>query len=58
VLAMAASVVKCTTDVIQQAFEATPVRDVAGWISEKIGISLAAERRRALTVHAGGTKPD
>jgi hypothetical protein len=58
VLAMAASVVKCTSNVIQQAFEATPVRDVAGWISEKIGISLAAQRCRALTVHAGGTKPD
>ncbi|MEQ8785605.1 MAG: hypothetical protein RIC55_04870 [Pirellulaceae bacterium] len=58
VLAMAASVVKCTAETIQHALEATPARDVAGWISDKLGISLAAQRSRALTVHASGTKPN
>lgn len=58
VLAMAASVVKCTGQVIQQALDMVKVRDVQSWIGETLGLSLPAQRQRALPNLAAGTKPD
>jgi len=55
-LAIAASVSKVTTDTIEAALRAIPVRDVTDWIKEKLGISLQAQRQRALPSPSIGTK--
>lgn len=56
VLAMAASVVETTTETIAEAFDCTKVRDVVSWVNQKLGLSLQAQRQRALGGPANGTK--
>jgi hypothetical protein len=63
-LAMAASAVKSTGDMIQQALATIQVRDVHAWGSENLGLSrlsrlsLQSQRQRALPNRVTGTKPD
>lgn len=56
VLAMAAAVMDITTDTIQAALQTVKVTNVRQWIHQKLGISLPAQRQRALALPAGGTK--
>ena len=56
VLGMAASVVRCTCDTVQQALATIKVRDVQNWVRENLGLSLAAQRQRALSNLNTGTK--
>jgi hypothetical protein len=55
ILGMAASVVEITHERISEALEAVRNIDLATWRQEKLGPSLAAQRRQALPV-ATGTK--
>jgi hypothetical protein len=56
VLAMATSVVEPTPTTISAAFDFAKVSDVISWVREKLGLSLQAQRQRALS-SASGTKP-
>lgn len=55
VLAMAASVVDATCETIQAAFDSVKINDVTTWIETNLGLSLQAQRQRALP-NAIGTK--
>lgn len=55
VLAMAAAVVTVTADTVKAALENVTVSDLSHWITQHLGLSLAAQRQRLL--HPGtGTK--
>jgi hypothetical protein len=49
VLGMAASVTDPTPPTISAAFDFAKVRDVIQWVQEKLGLSLQAQRQRALS---------
>lgn len=57
VLGMAAAVMNITVQTIHSALSTTKVRDVQTWINDNIGISLQAQRQRALCHCHSGTKP-
>lgn len=55
-LALAAVVAEITTDTLHAAFQAVKVADLQAWIQEKLGVSIQAQRQRALALPASGTK--
>lgn len=48
ILGMAAAVAERSVEAIEAAFAAVKVRDVTTWIEEKLGLSIQAQRQRAL----------
>jgi hypothetical protein len=56
VLGMAAAVVEPTVEHMRNALEQVKTRDVISWCKEKLGISVQAQRRRALPPLALGTE--
>jgi hypothetical protein len=56
VLAMAAAVAEITNERITAALEMVKVQDVKNWITQKLGLSLQAQRQRTLPALLNGTK--
>ena len=55
VLGLAAAVSDLSSQTIQAALASTTVRDVQDWIRDHLGLSLPAQRQRALGHHNSGT---
>jgi hypothetical protein len=56
VLGMAAAVVEVSKAAIETALQTVKVRELQSWIQEKLGMSLQAQRQRALPSLVSGTK--
>jgi hypothetical protein len=56
VLGMAAAVVNPTKEYLEQALATVKTHDVIQWCRENLGVSVQAQRRRALTCSSSGTK--
>ena len=57
VLGIAAAVTDLSSTTLQTALASTTVRDVQNWIRDHIGLSLPAQRQRALSPTLSGTLP-
>lgn len=58
VLGIAAKVVKISAEVISKALSEVSVSAVVGWVERNVGLSLQAQRRRALPSRTKEQKPD
>jgi hypothetical protein len=56
ILALAAAAAEATGETLEAALRAVKVSDVLEWIEEHLGLSLAAQRQRALPNLSSGTK--
>jgi hypothetical protein len=56
ILAMAAAVVTPTQEYLEQALATIPTRDLLQWCREQLGVSVQAQRQKALKPAAPGTK--
>jgi hypothetical protein len=58
ILAMAATVADASMTTIETALETVKVRELREWIQQKLGLSLQAQRQRAMPAPTRGTKTE